>query len=69
MGVGWGKGTKAGCVRCGLRAELGEVEIGAGTVTDIHGLAKALLGVVSVEYDTIENDSNGFENDFDKTAN
>ena len=39
LGEGWGHRSEAWGVRCGLRAELSEVEIGAGAVTDIHGLA------------------------------
>ncbi len=38
-GVGWRHGIEAGCVRCGLRVELGEVEVRTGAVSDIHRLA------------------------------
>jgi hypothetical protein len=38
-GVGWRHGIEAVFVRCGLRAELGEVEVRTGAVSDIHGLA------------------------------
>ena len=40
--------------------ELGKVEVRTCAVSDIHGLAKALLGVVSVEYHTIQDDRDTF---------
>lgn len=67
-GVGRGERAKAGCVGCGLRAELSEVEIRAGTVTDVHGLAKTLLGVVAVEYNAVEEDGDAFQDNLNETA-
>ena len=53
LGVGWGHGTETWGVGCGLRAELGEVEVRTSAVTDVHGFAEALLGVVSIEDDAV----------------
>jgi hypothetical protein len=52
-----------------LRPELGEIEVGTGLVSHVHGLPEALLGVVSVEDDGIEDDGDALENDLDQTAN
>lgn len=51
-----------------LRAKLCEVEIGAGAVTNIHGLVQAALGVVAVEDDAVEQDADDLEDDFDDDA-
>lgn len=48
---------------------MGEVEIGAGAIADVHGLAKALLGVVSVEDDAVEDNGDAFENNFNQATN
>ncbi len=65
LGEGWGHGAEAGGVGCRLRAELGEIEVGTGAVTNVHRLAEALLGVVSIEDDGVEDDSNALEDNFD----
>lgn len=67
--VRWGERTEARGVGSGLRAQLGEVEIRAGAVTDVHGLAKTLLGVVSVEDDGVEEDGDALQDDFNEAAN
>ena len=46
-------GAEAGSVRCRLGAELGEVEVGTGLISHVHGLPQALLRVISVEDDTV----------------
>lgn len=69
LGVGWGEGTKAGSVRCGLGAELGQVKIGTRAVADVHGFAEALLGVISVEDNAVEDDGYAFEDHFNQAAN
>lgn len=69
LGVRWGEGTEAGGVRGRLGAELSEVKVGAGAVADVHGFAEALLGVVAVKDDAIEDDGDGFEDHFNETAN
>lgn len=33
---GWGERAETGCVGRGLRAELGEVEVGTGAVAGVH---------------------------------
>lgn len=68
LGERWRHWAEAWSVGCGLRAELGEVEIGAGAVTDIHGLAQALFRVVSVEDDCVENDGDALEHNLNDTA-
>jgi hypothetical protein len=47
-------GTETGSVGSRLAAELGKIEIGSGTVSHVHGLEKASLGVVAVEDDAVE---------------
>ena len=68
-GVRWGHGPEAWSVRGGLSAQLGEVQVGAGLVSHVHGLPEALLGVVPVEDDAVEDDCDGFKNDLDQAAN
>jgi hypothetical protein len=46
--------TETGSVGSRLAAELGKIEIGSGTVSHVHGLEKASLGVVAVEDDAVE---------------
>jgi hypothetical protein len=67
--VRWGEWAEAGGIGSRLRAELGEVEIGSSAVTDVHGLPETLLGVVPVEYDSVQDDCNTLENDFNEAAN
>lgn len=59
---------KAGRIRCGLRSQLGEIEIRARTITEIHRLMKLTLRVEPVEDDPIDGNGNYFDNDFDKGA-
>lgn len=66
--VGWGEGPEAGGVGRGLRAQLGQVEVGASFVADVHGLTKLAFGVVAVEDDAIDGDGDGLDDDFDDAA-
>ncbi len=52
-------------VWCGLAAQLGEVEIRAGFVADVHGFAELALGVVAVEDYAVDGYCDGFDDDFD----
>ena len=61
--------SKARSVGCGLTPELGEVHIGSGAVSQVHGLGKAALGVVAVEDDTVQNNADDLDNDLDDDAN
>lgn len=73
-GRGHGSACKAGRARearrvgGGLRAKLGEIEIGASSVSDVHGLVQAALGVVSVEDDAVEQDADDLDDDLDDDA-
>jgi hypothetical protein len=51
-----------------LCAELGKVEIRAGSVSVVHGLGEASLGVVTVEDDAIEDDAEDLDDDLDNDA-
>jgi len=55
-------------VGCGLHLELGEVEIRAGAVAGGHGLSQTALGVVAVECDAVDGDSDDFDDDFYNAA-
>ena len=57
----WGVGR-------GLDAKLGEVEVGAGFVADVHGLVEAALGVEAVEDYGVDGDGDDFDGDFDEGA-
>lgn len=61
-------GSKTGGVGSGLAAELREIEIGAGTVSHIHGLEEAALGVVAVEDDAVEHDAEDLDDDLNDDA-
>ena len=52
----------------GLRAQLGEVEVGAGFVADVHGFVEAAFGPVSVEDDGVDGYCEDFDDDFDDGA-
>ena len=65
--VAGGEGT-AGGVGCGLRAQLGEVEVGAGFVAGGHGLAELVFGVEAVEDDGVDGNGDDFDDDFDDGA-
>lgn len=69
-GEGGGHGClgEAGGVWRGLGAQLCEVEIGAGAVADVHGLAELALAVEAVEDDAVDDDCDGFYDDFDDAA-
>ena len=55
-------------VRGGLRAQLGEVEIAASPVAEIHGLAKPPLGPIAVEDDAVDDDGDDLDHDLDDAA-
>ena len=67
-GGGHGRLDEAGRVGCGLGAELGEIEVGAGAVAHVHGLAELALAVEAVEDDAVDDDGDGFHHDFDDAA-
>jgi hypothetical protein len=68
LSVGWRHWSEAGSVGCGLGAKLREVEIRTSTVTDIHGLPEALLGIVSVKDHRVKQDRDILENNFNEAA-
>jgi hypothetical protein len=55
-------------VGSGLRAKLSEIEVGAGSVSGVHGLVEAALGVVSVKNDAVEQDADDLDHDLDDDA-
>lgn len=59
---------EAWSVWCGLGAKLSEIEIGACSVADVHGLAELALAVETVENNGVYDDGDGFHNDFDDAA-
>ena len=61
-------GTETGCVGCGLRSQLGKVEIRTGAVTDGHGLAELALRPKAIEDDTVDGDDKNLDDDFDDAA-
>lgn len=75
--VSWGRAPAAGAggegaeswgVGCGLGAELGEVEVGAGLVAVGHGLSELSLGPEAEEDDGVDGDDEDFNDDFDDAA-
>lgn len=67
-GGGHGCLDEAWSVWCGLGAELSEIEIGARSVADVHGFAELALAVETVEDNAINDDGDGFHDDFDDAA-
>ena len=67
-GGGHGGFGEAGRVGGGLGAQLGEVEVGAGFVADVHALVQFALGVEAVEDDGVDGDCYYFDDDFDDGA-
>jgi hypothetical protein len=61
-------GAESRGVRGGLRAQLSEVHVGPGAITEIHGLGKATLGVVAVEDDAVQSDGDDFNDNLDDDA-
>lgn len=61
-------GAESRSVGCGLTAQLGEVEVGAGAVSHVHGLEEASLRVVSVEDDAVQQNAENLDYDFDDDA-
>ena len=51
-----------------LAAQLGEVEVGAGAVAQVHGFVQLALGVEAVEDDGVDGDGDDFDDDFDDGA-
>lgn len=62
-------GSEARSVGSRLAAKLSKVKIRAGAVSHVHGLEKALLGVVAVEDDAVKENGEEPNNDFDDHAN
>ena len=56
-------------VRCGLDAELGEIEIGSRVVPAVHGVHESSLGVDSIEDHGIDENDQNLDDDFDDGAN
>lgn len=66
---GGGAGAlEAGGVGRGLGAQLGEVEVGAGAVAEVHGFVEAALGVEAVEDDGVDGDGDDLDGDLDDGA-
>lgn len=63
-----GRAREPGGVGRGLRAELREIQVGPGLVTQVHGLAQPLLGVEAVEDDRVDEDDNDVDDDLDDGA-
>ena len=61
-------GVVAGGVGGGLGLELGEVEVGAGLVAGVHGLAELVFAVEAVEDDRVDGDGDELDDDFDDAA-
>ena len=59
---------EAGRVGRGLGAQLGEVEVRAGAVADVHGLVELALGAEPVENDAVKGDGDDFNDDLDEGA-
>ena len=59
---------ETGGVGGGLGAELGEVEVGAGFVADVHALVEFALGVEAVEDDGVDCYRDYFDDDLDDGA-
>jgi hypothetical protein len=66
-GCSW-RWSEAGGVWCGLRAELSEVEIGAGFVPEVHGFPQLVFAVEAIEDDGVDSDGDYFHDDFDEAA-
>lgn len=61
-------GGEAGSVGSRLAAELGEVEVGSGAVSHIHGLEQTSLGVVTVEDDAVEENAEDLDHHLNDDA-
>lgn len=77
VGVAWwwapaararGHWPKSGGVRCRLGAELSQVQIGASLVTLSHRLPELPLGPESVEDDSVNDDAESFNDNFNNAA-
>lgn len=44
---------------------MGEIYVGVGVILEIYGFGKVVFGVVLVEDDVVEGDSDDFDDDFD----
>ena len=67
-GSGYGCFLEAGGVGRGLSAELGEVEVRARAVADVHGFVEATLREDAVGDDAVDGDGDDFDDDFDEGA-
>jgi len=61
-------GAEARSVGRGLRAQLSEIQVGAGAVTHGHGFAELALGPETVEDDAVDGDDENLDYDFDDAA-
>lgn len=61
-------GAEARRVGGGLRAQLSEIQVGAGAVTHSHGFAELTLGPEAVEDDAVDGDDENFDYNLDDTA-
>ena len=61
-------GAEAGRVGRGLRAQLSEVQVGAGAVTHGHRLAKLALRPEAVKDNAVDGDDKNFDYNFDDAA-
>ena len=59
---------ETGGVGSGLRAQLSEIEIRAGAVTDVHALVELTFGPEAVENHGVDGYGDGFNDDFDDGA-
>ena len=71
--LGWesrchGRFDESGGVGRGLGAELGEVEVGAGAVAEVHGFVEFAFGPDAVEDDAVQEEGDYFDDDLDKAA-
>ncbi len=65
---GGARAVEARGVGRGLGAELGEVEVGAGAVAEVHGFVEAALGVEAVEDDGVDGNGDDLDDDLDDGA-
>lgn len=65
---GGARALKARGVGRGLGAELGEVEVGASAVAEVHGFVETALGVEAVEDDGVNGDGDDLDDDLDEGA-
>ena len=65
---GRGAGLEAGSVGRRLGAQLGQVQVGAGLVAQVHALVQLALGPEAVEDDAVDGDGDDLDDDLDDDA-